>query len=162
MEPPPFAVALPTRRATRMLAGLVAAELAPSDLVVLSGPVGAGKTFFTRALCRALGVPRTRRVTSPTFALVHEHAGRLPIVHADLYRIESARQLFDLGLENERDEGKVLVIEWGIPYLAELGSDGLIVELALDPRRAVIAGSGSRSRALAEAIRASAGENPPR
>jgi tRNA threonylcarbamoyladenosine biosynthesis protein TsaE len=141
---------------------LVAAELAPSDLIVLSGPVGAGKTFFTRALCRALGVPPSRRVTSPTFALVHEHSGRVPILHADLYRIESARQLLELGLDTQRDEGHLLVVEWGAPYLAELGGDGLLVELALDPRRAAIAGSGARSRALAAAIQARAAENPPR
>lgn len=145
---------LPTRRATRELARRIAQHIVQSDLIVLSGPVGAGKTFFTRALCRALDVPARRRVTSPTFALVHEHTGRLGILHADLYRIETERQLFELGLEEQRDEGYVLVVEWGAPYLAHLGGDGLLVDLALEPRRARVSSTGRRSRTIARAITA--------
>ena len=145
---------LPTRRATRKLAELVAGELDANDLLILSGPVGAGKTFFARALCRALGVPRSVRVTSPTFALVHEYAGRLPIVHADLYRIEGEPELFELGIDAEREAGRVVIVEWGEPYLAALGGDALIVSLALDPRRATLTATGPRSERLSEAIHA--------
>src|SRR5262245_20643367 len=126
MTDPEQTTLLPNRRATRLLARRVAEHVAESDLIIASGPVGAGKTFFVRALCHALGVPMSRRVTSPTFSLVHEYAGRLKILHADLYRIESERQLFELGLEEQRD-GALLVVEWGAPYLAALGGDGLVV-----------------------------------
>lgn len=143
---------LPTRRATRKLAELAAGELEAGDLVVLSGPVGAGKTFFARALCRALGVPRNIRVTSPTFALVHEYPGRLSILHADLYRIENESQLYELGLDAERDAGRVLVVEWGEPYLHALGGDALLVSLAVSPRRATITATGPRSLLLSRAI----------
>lgn len=148
--PPVFP--LPTRRATRELAQRVANELGPSDLVVLKGPLGSGKTFFARALCRALGVPPNRRITSPTFALVHEHQGRLPIVHADLYRIEDERQLRELGLDAQRDEGALLVVEWGEPYIAALGGDALVVDIAVEPRRASLVATGPRSAEIARAL----------
>jgi tRNA threonylcarbamoyladenosine biosynthesis protein TsaE len=147
-------VPLLSRRATIRLARRLAAALAPGDLVILSGDLGAGKTFFARALCRGLGVPAEIPVTSPTFTLVHEYEGRVPIRHADVYRLRDAGELAALGLREERAEGAALVVEWGEPYLEALGGDGLRVELALLPdgaRAARIAPTGPRSLALARA-----------
>ena len=126
-----FRVPLPTRRATIRLARVVASIVEPSDLLVLSGDLGAGKTFFTRALCRALGVERQERITSPTFSLVHEYEGKMRIAHADLYRLEAASELEPLGLRDQRGEGALLVVEWGAPYAALLGGDAIMLSFAM-------------------------------
>lgn len=139
---------LPTRRSTQKLAQLIAPTLAESDLVILTGPLGSGKTFFVRALCRALGLPAAQRVTSPTFTLVQEYDTVPPLAHADLYRLNGPAQLRELGLDAQRDEGRLLLVEWGEPYVAELGGDALLLTFALDPRRAVVSGTGRRSRAI--------------
>jgi tRNA threonylcarbamoyladenosine biosynthesis protein TsaE len=145
-------IPLPDRAATRALATKVAPLLVPGDLVVLSGPLGSGKTFFARALCRALGLPARVRVPSPTFTLVHEHDTHPPVSHADLYRLRDERDVMMLGLDAQRDDGRVLLVEWGEPYVALLGGDALIVELALDPRRASVRATGKRSTALAATL----------
>jgi tRNA threonylcarbamoyladenosine biosynthesis protein TsaE len=142
---------LPTERATRELAQRLAKLVQGGDLLVLSGALGAGKTTFARALCVALGVD-ARRVTSPTFALVHEFTGALPIAHADLYRLRAAEELRELGLDALRDEGRLLVVEWGEPFVAELGGDALLLGFTLDPRRVSAVGSGERSRKLEHAL----------
>ena len=137
--------ALPSRRATLALARRIAAELAPGDLVVLAGPLGAGKTFLARGICRALGLPARVPVTSPTFTLIQEYETLPPIAHADLYRLTGKSDVEALGLESLRDEGRVVLVEWGEPFVAELGGDALLVRLSLDPRRAEIEGTGVRS-----------------
>ena len=144
--------ALPNRRATRKLAESVAPLLQAGGLVVLTGPLGAGKTFFTRALCRALGLPRGARVTSPTFTLVHEYATAPPVAHADLYRLNGVEQVRELGLDAAREEGKLLVVEWGEPYVDFLGGDALVVALEVEPRRADLRATGPASRALLDAL----------
>ena len=136
---------LPTRRATKELAARIAGSLEPGDLVVLSGALGTGKTFLVRALCRKLGLPERVRVTSPTFTLVNEYETRPAIVHADLYRLEKASEVLELGLDSQRDEGRAVLVEWGEPYIAVLGGDALIVSLALDPRRAMVRATGPRA-----------------
>lgn len=142
---------LPTERATRELARRLAKLVRGGDLLVLSGALGAGKTTFARALCVALGV-EAARVTSPTFSLVHEFTAALPIAHADLYRLRAAEELRELGLDALRDEGRLLLIEWGEPYVAELGGDALLLGFTLDPRRVSANGSGPRSRELTQAL----------
>ena len=141
-------VELPTRRATTRLAARLASALRPGDLAVLNGPLGAGKTFLVRAICRALGLPAAVPVTSPTFTLVHEFEAELSVIHADLYRIKSAREVRELGLEAMRDEGRVLLVEWGEPYQDVLGGDALVVSLSLEPRCAALRATG-RSAAAA-------------
>ena len=153
---------LPTRRSTIRLARRLAPLLAPSDFVVLSGDLGTGKTFFVRALCRALGVPSSVEVTSPTFTLVHELSARLPIVHADAYRLRDEAELLALGLREARSDGALLVLEWGAPYVDVLGGDALMISfthLGLPTaRRATIDARGPRGVALRDALLA---EKPP-
>ena len=143
---------LPSRRATIRLARRLAPLLRASDFVVLSGDLGTGKTFFVRALCRALGVPSAVEVTSPTFTLVHEIAGRLPIVHADAYRLEDEGELLALGLREARSEGGLLLLEWGAPYIDVLGGDALVIsfEHAASPskRRVTLSARGARGAEL--------------
>jgi tRNA threonylcarbamoyladenosine biosynthesis protein TsaE len=139
---------LPTRRSTQKLAQRIAPTLAESDLVILTGPLGSGKTFFVRALCRALGLPPAQRVTSPTFTLVQEHETVPPLAHADLYRLNGPEQLRELGLDAQRDDGRLLLVEWGEPYIAQLGGDALVLTFVLDPRAALVSATGRRSRAI--------------
>lgn len=143
---------LPTRRATQKLAEIVAPTLQPSDLLILTGPLGSGKTFFVRALCRALGLPHSQRVASPTFTLIHEHDTKPPLSHADLYRLNGPEQVRELGLDAQRDDGRILLVEWGQPYIELLGGDALILTLALDPRRAAFSATGRRSRAIQDEL----------
>jgi tRNA threonylcarbamoyladenosine biosynthesis protein TsaE len=145
-------IELPTERATRELAARVAPHLAAGDLLVLSGPLGSGKTFFARALCRALGLPSSERVPSPTFTLVHEHPTTPPVSHADLYRLRDENDVRGLGLDAQRDEGRVLLVEWGETYVDALGGDALVLELRLAPRRASFRATGPRSSAILAAL----------
>ncbi len=86
------------------------ATLGPGDVVALSGELGAGKTVFVQGIVRALGV--ATGATSPTFVLVNEYRGRLPVHHVDAYRTESLAELLDLGLPELMDGDGVTVIEW--------------------------------------------------
>ena len=85
-------------------------RLAPGDLVLLKGDLGAGKTTFVRGLMRGVGSPA--HVASPTFQLVRVYPGRVQIAHVDLYRLEDGADLVDLGLDELLDQGAV-VVEWG-------------------------------------------------
>src|SRR5690606_18441710 len=98
--------------ATRTLGERIAALLSPGDFVGLSGDLGAGKTTLVRSICEALGVPR-ERIASPTFAIVHPYeGGRLPVWHADLYRLGDEDELFETGFFELRESGGVLLVEW--------------------------------------------------
>lgn len=140
----------------------MAPKLLAGDLVLLKGDLGAGKTFFARALCRALGVPASTAVTSPTFTLVHEHEARLPVFHADAYRLADASELAALGLREARAGGALLLVEWGEPFLAELGGDALVISFSQPPGRAAeIEATGPRSRELLAAVAAAIGVQEP-
>lgn len=156
-------VELPTRRATLHLAQRLAAHLQVGDLVILVGPLGAGKTFFVRGVARALGLPSSEPVTSPTFALVSElSTPRVPLVHADLYRLGNADEVHDLGLLSSRDSN-CLLIEWGKPYVDALGGDALLIEFTRPPsRRATFTATGPRSAELLEAVRQTPSPRRPR
>jgi tRNA threonylcarbamoyladenosine biosynthesis protein TsaE len=145
-------IPLPNRRATRHLAASLSKVVKSSDLVILDGQLGAGKTFFVRALCRALGLDSRIRVTSPTFALVHEIATKPRLCHADLYRLNTRRDVLGLGLCERRDEGELVIAEWGGPWLEPLGGDGLLFEFACDPREVRIRSTGSRSVAMLQEL----------
>jgi tRNA threonylcarbamoyladenosine biosynthesis protein TsaE len=124
------AVELVDEEATRALGAALAGVLRAGDVVVLEGDLGAGKTFLVRAVARGLGVPEDIPVTSPTFALVHELAGRMPIVHADLYRLDAPDDLIELGLLERLGDEALVLIEWGERFRDALRPD-LVVRLEL-------------------------------
>lgn len=95
---------------TEALAQRLAVKLKGGEVLALFGGLGMGKTAFTRGLARGLGV--VDEVSSPTFALVHEYQGRLPIYHFDMYRVENWDDLYSTGFFDYLDTGAVLVIEW--------------------------------------------------
>jgi len=87
--------------------------LSGGDLVLLEGPLGAGKTVFARGIAAGLGIP-PEQVCSPSFTLVQEYnGGRARMYHVDLYRIEEIGEVGTLGLEELIDSGAVVVVEWG-------------------------------------------------
>jgi tRNA threonylcarbamoyladenosine biosynthesis protein TsaE len=97
----------------------LAPTLTPGTIVRLYGDLGAGKTAFVRGLAEGLGVP-PEEVSSPTFTLIQEYRrGRLPLIHVDLYRLDDAREIDDLGLE-EIGLDSVVAIEWAekLPWAA--------------------------------------------
>lgn len=106
---------------TEALGRALGALLGPGDVVALSGDLGAGKTVMVRGI--AAGTGSTARVMSPTFTLIREYAGPVPLYHADLYRIDAPAQLADLGLEELFDREGIMVIEW-----AERAGDALPLE----------------------------------
>jgi tRNA threonylcarbamoyladenosine biosynthesis protein TsaE len=95
---------------TEALGEELAATLAPGDLLLLAGELGAGKTTFVRGLARGLGIGAG--VQSPTFQLVRVYPGRIQLAHVDLYRLETGADLADLGLDDLLDQG-VVAVEWG-------------------------------------------------
>ena len=96
---------------TQALGQKLASRLAPGDVIAYFGDLGAGKTAFTRGLAAGLGYKG--RVTSPTFAIVNEYeGGRLPLFHFDMYRLNSADDLFDIGWEDYLSRGGVCAVEW--------------------------------------------------
>lgn len=93
----------------RGLAGL----LSPPSLVLLEGELGSGKTVLTKGIAAGLGAATESEVNSPTFALVHEYSGRRKVYHLDLYRVESARELASLGIDELLAEDATVIVEWG-------------------------------------------------
>ncbi len=96
---------------TRIVGASLAPTLLPGDIVSLSGDLGAGKTVFVQGLGSAMGAEQ--RITSPTFTIVHEYEARYPIIHLDIYRLDSFQEVLDLGFEEFLDPQAVVLIEWG-------------------------------------------------
>jgi tRNA threonylcarbamoyladenosine biosynthesis protein TsaE len=110
--PAPLALILPDLDATARLGQILGEMLLPGDVILLHGPLGAGKTTLTQALGRGGGIPPDCYITSPTYSLAHEYPGRLTIYHLDLYRLNTEEEIEELGfLEFIYGQGAT-IIEW--------------------------------------------------
>lgn len=107
-----WSVATVSPEQTRILGRLIGELLPPSALLLLTGDLGAGKTSLTQGLARGLGVPEDEAVTSPSYTLMNQYAGRLPLFHFDLYRLGGTEDLLDLGFEEYLVGDGVTVVEW--------------------------------------------------
>ena len=96
---------------TLSLASRFAGELKAGDVVALWGDLGAGKTQFVKGIARQLGIPE-QSVTSPTFTLIHEYEGRLPLYHFDFYRLQQIEEALEIGVEEYFWGDGVCVVEW--------------------------------------------------
>lgn len=112
---------------TKELAAALAALAKPGDLILLAGDLGSGKTTFAQGFGAGLGVQEP--IVSPTFTLVRTYAGRLPLVHCDVYRLDHLQEVIDLGLSELLDDGGVALIEWGDMAAPTLPADFLEVRL---------------------------------
>jgi tRNA threonylcarbamoyladenosine biosynthesis protein TsaE len=107
-----------TAEETMSLAEKLGTILQPGDVLTLAGDLGAGKTTFTKGLAKGLGITRT--VNSPTFTIIKEYKGRIPLYHMDVYRLEDSDE--DLGFEEYFSGDGVCVVEWAVfieDYLPE-------------------------------------------
>jgi tRNA threonylcarbamoyladenosine biosynthesis protein TsaE len=121
---------MPTVADTRALGERLAPLFGPGDLVVLSGPLGAGKTALAQGIGAGLGV--SGRVVSPTFVIARVHrGGRLPFVHVDAYRLGSVAEVDDLDLDVDLADS-VTVVEWGTGLVEHLAESWLEIRIARD------------------------------
>jgi tRNA threonylcarbamoyladenosine biosynthesis protein TsaE len=123
-------------------------QLQGGSVIALIGELGCGKTLFTRGICEGLGVP-LRQVNSPTFVLVNEYRGRLPVFHMDLYRLGETADGFEIGILDYlvRVASGVMVVEWAEKVLSLLPRDRLEVRfhiLSVRKRRIELSAGGAR------------------
>lgn len=125
--------------------------LQPGDVLALEGDLGAGKTTFTKGLAKGLNI--TRNVNSPTFTIIKEYQGRLPLYHMDVYRVEDSFE--DLGFDEYFEGNGVTVVEWAHLVKEQLPEELLTIYLYLDDndsRKLVLEPQGKRYEELCKEI----------
>jgi tRNA threonylcarbamoyladenosine biosynthesis protein TsaE len=137
---------------TRRLGQALGRAAEAGDVILLSGELGAGKTVFVQGIAR--GLEFEGPVSSKSFVLLGEYAGRLTLYHADLYRLDSPEEVEDLALEEISGDG-VLVVEWPERGDVVLPAERLTLRFEVtgpETRRITLEAAGARARALAEAL----------
>ncbi len=120
---------------TWRLAAELAGELGPGTVIALHGDLGAGKTCFIQGYAAALGIDEP--ITSPTYTLIGEYEGRLPLHHIDLYRLSGPEEALGLGLEEYFDANGITAIEWAERAEGLLPPDLLHIQIKVDEQTAV-------------------------
>jgi tRNA threonylcarbamoyladenosine biosynthesis protein TsaE len=143
---------LPDPAATRALGERLGAAARAGDVIALLGPLGAGKTELARGVARGLGVAGP--ISSPTFIVIAEHEGRLPLFHVDAYRLDGAADALGAGILDERRADGVTVIEWAERLGSALPAGRLEIRIdgaGDDPRMADVIATDERHARLLEA-----------
>lgn len=139
---------------TQSLAQACARVAQPPLTIALVGTLGTGKTQFVRYFAEALGIA-PEDVTSPTYVLLQRHVGDQVIFHFDFYRLDSAAQAWDLGLDELVEQPVLVLIEWADKFPECLPSDHLRIELEqidVDTRQALLTATGPKSQQLLESL----------
>jgi tRNA threonylcarbamoyladenosine biosynthesis protein TsaE len=150
---------LSSPRETDQLGRLIGSVLMGGEFLALFGTLGAGKTALVRGIAAGLGAA-AEAVSSPTFVLLHEYRGRLPLAHVDLYRIDSLRDTESIGLDDYLSGSTVVAVEWADKALALLPPDRLEMELrhrTVQSRTIQFRATGPLSAALLTRIKHSQG-----
>ena len=145
-------LATSSAKETQRLGRLMGSNLRPGDLLLLSGELGTGKTTLVQGVAWGLGV--TSYAHSPTFALVHEYVGRIPLYHLDLYRVENATEIAELGFEEMLHRG-ACAVEWAEKAPTAFPEEHLHIQLShAGPRQrhVLITIRGPRASALAQRV----------
>ncbi|NIQ02643.1 MAG: tRNA (adenosine(37)-N6)-threonylcarbamoyltransferase complex ATPase subunit type 1 TsaE [Nitrospinaceae bacterium] len=127
-------IATHSREETLALGEQLGKHLRPGDVLLLFGDLGSGKTTLTQGIAYGLGFPKTEYIRSPSFTLINEYAGNLPIYHVDLYRIDSLEEIETLGLEEIFFGAGVTLVEWPEKLLRPSGTPGFGIEERIEIR----------------------------
>jgi tRNA threonylcarbamoyladenosine biosynthesis protein TsaE len=134
---------------TILLGELLGSVLINGDFIALAGELGSGKTWFTKGLALGLGISPETVITSPSFALMNEYQGRLPLFHMDAYRLDQLSAFLSTGLEEYFYEEGVVAMEWADRWPEILPGKRVTVRITvLDEASRRIALSGSNPRAI--------------
>ena len=127
---------------TLAIARALGASLLPGDVVALTGDLGAGKTLFCKGVGEALGIPPDR-IVSPTFTIVTEHAGPVPLTHIDVYRLSGAREADEIGMRELLSGVGICMVEWAEKIEELLPTDCIRVTFTIsgDDRREIAVGA---------------------
>lgn len=140
---------------TQSLGEKIGRNLDSKIVISLSGELGSGKTSFVQGLARGLDVPENYYITSPTYSIIHEYPGRIPLFHVDLYRIRVKEEIFETGLYEILDRKGIFAIEWPELITDDLPSDYISVcfEFAdYDRRKIGITAHGEKAEALVKKL----------
>lgn len=158
----PFTFVITTLEETVRFGRHLGEQAQPGDVICLSGDLGAGKTALTQEIAKGLGVPDSCYVTSPSFSILQEYPGRIPLYHMDFYRLGDETEVEDLGFDEFFYLSGLTVIEWSERAVGLIPATRLLIRMTIDTdlsRRVVIDfGSGTWQRRLhhfCEAVAAS-------
>ena len=142
---------------TRNLGQKIGTLLKKPLVIALTGDLGSGKTAFVQGLAKGLEVPDGYYITSPTFTLINEYPGRYPLIHVDLYRLETISDLADIGLDEVLHDQAVIAIEWADKLLDDLPAEHLLVAMKIidkDCRTLNLKATGQNEVSLLKALKA--------
>jgi len=146
-----------SREQTLEMGRLIGEILERGDVVALIGELGSGKTCFTQGLAKGLGVEENVPVVSPTFTLINEYPGKIPLIHLDVYRLSGPRDLEDMGYEEYFEGGGIIVIEWAEKIRDILPAKTLFVGMRYideNTREMILEGPGDKIRKIEELLKA--------
>lgn len=162
-HPSPLCLRLDSAVKTLELGQLVAKTLTGGSILALTGELGSGKTQFTRGVGIGLGIPE-EQITSPTFTLIQEYQATIPLIHIDLYRLETQADVQSLGLSEYFQAPYIVIIEWADRMHQALPSDHLHLQFTHGEHQEIrlvdIQGTGSQSRESVNHLNALLSDDP--